>query len=227
MNVKMLILQLRYLLQSLKFKFILNIHAPWGRVQQRKRFSPWLTEETKNLIKLRDQWKKVAKDLAVSNPYSCQALVDAWGQYKKYRNQINNRKKHEEKMYKAEKLAEVSDNPGIVWKSAKAFMGWTSPGTPSQIKVKNDLITSAKEIARHMNEYFIQKVLAIRSGMQAAYFSLSTVRSIMKNKRCKLQLSHINVGKVQKILKSLSSSRSTSIDELDNYSLKLAAENII
>ena len=129
-------------------------------------------------------------------------------------------------MYKAEKLAEVSDNPGIVWKSAKAFMGWTSPGTPSQIKVKNDLITSAKEIARHMNEYFIQKVLAIRSSMQAAYFSISTVRSIMKNKKCKLQLSHINVGKVQKILKSLSSSRSTSIDELDNYSLKLAAEYI-
>ena len=117
MNVKMLILQLRYLLQTSKFKFILNIHAPWGRVQQRKRFSPWLTEETKNLIKLRDQWKKVAKDLAVSNPYSCQDQVDAWGQYKTYRNQINDCKKHEEKMYKAEKLAEVPNGADKSWNS--------------------------------------------------------------------------------------------------------------
>ena len=34
-----------------KFRYILNKHAPWRRIQQRKRFSPWLTENTKNLIK--------------------------------------------------------------------------------------------------------------------------------------------------------------------------------
>ena len=209
-----------------KFRLTLNKHAPWVKVQQRKRFSPWLTEETKNLMKLRDQWKKTAKDLAGSTNSTCQAQADAWNQYRKFRNQINNRKKYEEKMYKAEKLTEVADSPGIVWKTAKSFMGWKIPGTPNQIKVKNDLITSAKEIAKQMNEYFIQKVLKIRSGMQVSDFSISGVKSIMENKHCKLQLSHVNVSKVQKILKGLSSSRSTGIDELDNYSLKLAAEYI-
>ena len=164
--------------------------------------------------------------MAVTTNSTGQTQEDAWRQYRKYRNQINNRKRHEQKLYKAEKLTEVADSPGIVWKTAKSFMGWKSPGTPSQIKVNNELITSAKEIAQHMNEYFIQKVLDIRSGMQVADFSLSRVKGIMGNKNCKLQLSHINVGKVKKILMSLSSSRSTSIDELDNYSLKLAAEYI-
>ena len=94
-----------------KFRFVLNTHAPWVKVQQRKRFTPWITEETKNLIKLRDNWKKVAKDLSVEKGTSCEAQADAWKQYRKYRNQINNRKKHEEENYKTEKLIEVTDSP--------------------------------------------------------------------------------------------------------------------
>ena len=62
-----------------------------------------------------------------------------------YSNHINNSKKNEEKMYKSDKMAENNDSPEIVWKNAKAFMGWTSTGTPHQIMVDNQLITSAKK----------------------------------------------------------------------------------
>ena len=88
------------------------------------------------------------------------------------------------------------------------------------------MITSAKKIAHYMNEFFIDKVQTIRSGMAAASFSVTKLKDIMKNKTCKFQLGHVNVSKVRKVLKSLSSSRSTGIDELDNYSIKLAAELI-
>ena len=93
-----------------------------------------------------------------------------------YRNQINNRKKHEEKKYKTEKMSEVADSPDIVWKSAKTFMGWKNKGTPNQIKVSNVLITSAKKIAHYMNEFFIDKVQTIRSGMAAASFSVTKLK---------------------------------------------------
>ena len=209
-----------------KFRYILNVHAPWVRVQQRKAFSPWLTEETKTLMLQRDLWKQTAKDLAILSPVACQAQINAWNQYKKYRNQINNRKKHEEKNYKSGKMAEVADSPDIVWKSAKMFMGWKSQGTPNQIKVDNVLITSAKKIAKYMNEFFIHKVETIRSGMPRAIFSTTEVRNIMQNKTCKMKLCHVSVEKVKKILKSLSSSRSTGIDELDNFSVKLASDLI-
>ena len=49
---------------------------------------------------------------------------------------------------------------------------------------------------------------------------------IMRGKKCKLSLRFASHDKVLKILKSLKNSRSTSIDELDNYSVKLSA-NII
>ena len=172
-------------------------------------------------MKQRDAWKQSAKDLAAS-----QTEMFAWKLNKKLRNTINNRKKNEEKMYKSGKMSEVADDPALVWKSDKAFVGWKSQGTPNQIKVNNELITSAKKIAQYMNEFFVSKVEAIRAGMTAAVFSIAKLKDIMKNKTCKLKLSHINVDKVRKILKNLSSSRSTGIDELDNFSVKIAADHI-
>ena len=49
----------------------------------------------------------------------------------------------------------------------------------------------------------------------------------MGSKDCKLQLRHVSPDKVQKILRSLSSSKSIRIDELDNYSLKIAADYVV
>ena len=127
-------------------------------------------------------------------------------------------------MYKSGKIAENSDSPEIVWKNAKLFMGWKSSGTPHQLKVDNQLVTSAKKIAQLMNEFFIGKVQKIRDGMKDSRFSLSKVTEIMQNKTCKLKLKHVSELKVKKVLKSLSNSRSTGLDELDNYSVKLAAD---
>ena len=62
--------------------------------------------------------------------------------------------------------------------------------------------------------------------MEATVFSVRKVLEIMVGKNCKMKLDHVDVPKVLKILKSLSNSRSTGIDELDNFSVKLAAELI-
>ena len=209
-----------------KFRFILNEHAPWVRVQQRKTFSPWVSTETKDLMKQRDLCKQRAKDLALSSPVACQAQRDAWSEYKTLRNEINNRKKYEEQHFKSEKMAEVAESPDLVWKSAKSFMGWKSTGTPNQLNVGNRLVTSAKQISQAMNEFFIQKVQTIREGLAVVPFAMEKVQDIMVNKQCKMKISHVTLLKVKKVLKSLTNSRSTGIDELDNYSVKLAAEYI-
>ena len=209
-----------------KFRFILNEHAPWTRIQQRKTFCPWITEETKELMKQRDQWKQAAKNLALVSNIACPAQIHAWTQYKKFRNQINNRKKSEEKTYKSNKMEEIADRPELVWKSAKSFMGWKSTGIPTQLKVDGVLVTSARKIAELMNNFFLNKVETIRAGIAFARFNMDKVHSIMVNKTCRLQLHHVSLVKVTKILKSLSNSRSTGTDELDNFSVKIAADLI-
>ena len=105
-------------------------------------------------------------------------------------------------------------------------MGWKTQGTPNQLKVDSQLVTSAKKIAQSMNEFFINKVQTIRAGMAAVAFKLTKVHDIMHGKHCEMKLNHVGLPKVKKILKSLSNSRSTGLDELDNYSIKLAADSI-
>ena len=80
-----------------KFLQVLNVHAPWIIFQQRKHFSPWITDELKELIKERDGWKQKAKDLAImSDGATTEEEKHAWNQFKFIRNKINNRKTHDE-----------------------------------------------------------------------------------------------------------------------------------
>ena len=105
-------------------------------------------------------------------------------------------------------------------------MGWKSSGTPTQIKVNNELLTSPRKIAQKMNEYFFEKVGQIRASMPDSEMWTSKIKSKMVNRNSNLEFRHVTVQKVRKLLKSLSSSRSTGVDELDNYSVKLAADYI-
>ena len=46
---------------TLKFKHVLNMHAPWTVFQQRKNFKAWITKETKVMIVKRDELKNKAR----------------------------------------------------------------------------------------------------------------------------------------------------------------------
>ena len=179
-------------------------------------------------MKHRDQLKQRAKDLALR--YLGEAVSEeqqeAWKEFKKARNKINNKKKQEEIHFKSAKISEDLDSPSKVWSTAKSFMGWKTTGTPSQLEINNSLETKASNIARLMNTFFIDKVLKIRNEMQKVPEKLGECFNIMSGKDCKLDLDHVTVGTVKKLLKNLKSSRSTSVDELDSFAVKLAADHI-
>ena len=89
-----------------KLRSVLNIHAPWIIFQRRKSFCPWITDETRELMKQRDKVKQLAKELALrdqGNNVSAEQQA-AWNDYKRLRNKINNTKKNEENRYKSEKI---------------------------------------------------------------------------------------------------------------------------
>ena len=77
-----------------------------------------------------------------------------------------------------------------------------------------------------MNEFFIEKVKTIRNSMAIAQENLSECLKLMVGKSCSLTLNFVTRDEVKKLLKKLKNSRSTSVDELDNYSVKLAADYI-
>ena len=103
-------------------------------------------------------------------------------------------------------------------------MNWKTNWTPSQIVKDNILYTKASKVADILNEFFIEKVKNLNSKFRDAAINFTHCYEAMKDKKCKLTMKHITMPKILKILKNLKTSRSVGVDELDSYSLKIAAE---
>ena len=206
-----------------KFSWILDRHAPWVKFQKRKHFCPSLTDKTLDLIKKRDAAKKRFDVLSGS------AGLDkniAWDEFKKLRNKVNNLKKQDAVNFNKEKIVKHIRDPAKMCKTSKEIMEWNSAGSPTQIEVNYILITRACDIAKYMNEFFIDKVKNIRASMILLSPNLEGCKKIMLYKKYKLHMRFITVNKVKKLLSGLSNSRSTSADGLDNFVIKLAGPYI-
>ena len=145
---------------------------------------------------------------------------------KKLRNKINNLKKSDEKNFKSNKIAENLDSPEKTWSTAKDFMGWKKQGPPHQLQVGGKLITKGRLIAQCMNEFFVEKVRKIRNGIGHIAANFSMCSEIMAGKTCNLSLNHVTVEKVRKLLNKLKNTKSSGVDELDNFCVKISAEII-
>ena len=213
---------------SLKFSSVLDWHAPWIVFQHRKFYKPWITANTIELMKERDRLKKVAINLSQQNSSlgASAEEKDAWRHFKVLRNKINNLKKNEENTFKKQVLAECKDDAKQTWNSIKGFMDWKSADSPHQLVVDNKLYRKSSEVAKLLNEFFINKVNCLRSKFKDQHINLDGCYMAMSSKSCSLSLSFVTVSKVEKLLRNLKPSKATAVDGLDAYSLKVAS-NIV
>ena len=210
---------------------VLNRHAPWIIFQERKNFVPWVTMDTKKLMEERDLYKKEAKTLALDEgPNISENQKDLWTKYKKKRNQVSNRLRSEEIRFKKEKVKSCGGCSEKIWKVAKSFMNWTTTGAPSQLEIseygKTQFVTKARDIANIMNNYFVHKVRNIVKNLKDVPPNFQGCEKIVDGKQLALSLRYIPVKKVKKLLKSLKNKSSISLDQLDNFAVKLAADYI-
>ena len=212
-----------------KIVSVLNLHAPWIIFQQHKNYVPWITDDTKKLMQERDRYKEQAKFMARNNcNVTSPAQSDIWCQYKKLRNKVNNLMKQEEIRFKRSKLNECHGSSDQVWKLAKKFINWTSTGAPSQLETEENgliiLVSKAADIARLMNEYFVGKIETIVKGLPDAGPNFEGCQKIMQGKNISMSLQYLTVAKVRRLLASLKNKKSTSVDQMDNFSVKVAAD---
>ena len=210
---------------------VLNTHAPWIVFQHRKHFVPWLTPDTVKLMEERDRIKQEAKAMAISeSDTASQEQAQLWARYKKLRNSINNKVKQEERIYKRKKVQECQNCPSKTWRLAKSYMEWNSPGPPGQLEVLENnqikIYSKARDIAEIMNNFFISKVQKIVEGLRKVPLDLSGCRRIMQGKNTRLSMKYVTVQKVRKLLCSLKNTTSTSIDQLDNFAVRIAADQL-
>ena len=202
-----------------KLSAILDTMAPVRTVQCRSQYAPWLTPETKELMKERDSAQKIAASTGDS---------DDWRYYKNKRNTVTARLRQEKNLWESKRLSHSENSPNTLWKNMKSWLNWKSSGPPSQLFSDGVIVNSPAGLAETMNKFFTNKVRLLREGIQANGIDpLKILRETMQDRTCTFGLKPVKPEHVLQIMKALKNSKSTGLDHLDTFVIKLVAPNIL
>ena len=198
---------------------ILDQFAPIRTIQMRTRYAPWLSSETKALIRDRDAAQILASE--TQDP-------DNWRQFRNLRNTITNRMRKEKASWERKRLDHAENSSTNLWKNIKGWLNWKESGPPTQLFSEGSLISSPKALATTMNRYFISKVNRLRQGIARSDSDpLKVLRETMSDRACHLDLKPVHPDDVLDIIRNLKNSKSTGLDYIDTNIIKLVVKDIL
>ena len=202
-----------------KLSEALDKHAPLKTIQVRSRYAPWISDHTKHLMKQRDL---AQQSVALSQD------ADQWREYKNVRNTATNSMRKDKTSWEKNQLDNLQNSPTDLWRNVKGWMGWKNSGPPTQLVYKGEMVTSPQGLADSMNAFFIGKVEGLIENLpQASGDPLKTLKRLMENRTCTFHLQTVHPDEVLKIVKALKMSKSTGLDSIDAWTLKLVIHDIL
>ena len=202
-----------------KLTDILDLMAPIRTFQVRTKYAPWLSQHTKDLIKERDQAQKKA---AFSKD------EDDWRRFKGLRNSVTNILRTEKKNWQANKINQFGNDTSSIWKNVKNWLGWSKGGPPTKIISEGNIFSRPKDVAKIMNNFFINKVRLLRNNLPPNPGNpLILVKKLMENRKCTFKLKCVHPDKIGEIIDNLKHSKSCGIDNIDSYIIKLAKSELV
>ena len=206
-------------LLSSKLTNILDKLAPIKKIQVCACYVPWLSEESKALMKQRDNAQK--KAASSKSP-------DDWRIFKGLRNRVNNRLKSEKKTWQTSQFDEGGNVPSKLWRSIKSWLQWKTTGPPTQLFYEGQLINTPSGLSTTMNTFFTGKTRRLRNELPPPTSDpLQILKSMMEGKTSSFSLKAVHPDQVLKIIKELKNSKSTGIDYIDTSTFKLIAGDIL
>ena len=195
--------------------------APVKKIQTRKKYAPFLSEETKEEMVSRDKAQQRAAE---------SGKPEDWTAYRRIRNKVTASLKKDKRKWEANQLNHKIHDPTALWRNMKQWLNWAKGGPPAQLcspETRNMLITSPTKIAETMNDFFVDKVSKLRQGIPVCIEDpLATMTKMMQTRTCSMTLRPVSEEEIYKIIKKLKSSRTAGSDWIDATSLKLVAEEI-
>ena len=130
------------------FNKIIDNHAPIKIFLTRNNYAPWLSEETKRIMKERDRLKCTSKE---------SQDINVLKQYRKLRNQIKEINKKEEKEYYMKEFKDAGDRNDSrkMWGLSYDILGSKKNLSPNQLIIDGNLCSNPKVIAEEFNKLFI------------------------------------------------------------------------
>ena len=201
--------------------------APIKVFQNRRNYCPWISEETKELMKSRDEAvKRYNENKNEENSKEASRL----------RKQVTATLK-DEKMRSGRKKMQVLENErntGAIWKTIGSYLNWNKKGGPPTqlIDSNGTLITSPKKMAELQNKFYIDKVKKIREKLPVGGDPCKLLRKMMQNRQRPdrtgdLEFRSVRPEEVEKIIKELKNSSASGTDWIDTAILKTSKEIIL
>ena len=198
---------------------ILDTMAPIRTIQVRSKYAAWLTDETKAVLKKRDSAQaKAARSRE----------QDHWREYKNLRNTATARIRTEKKAWEKKKLDRAQNDSSSLWRNVKSWLSWGDSGPPSKLSHNGTIISKPARVATIMNEFFIDKVVKLKRRIPDTESDpLAKLREVYQNRQCIFSLRPVTQDEVMKIITELKNTKSTGIDYIDTWILKLIAKEIL
>ena len=202
-----------------KLSNILDKLAPIRTIQVHTKYAPWLPSTTKELIKKRNEAHEKAAQS--KDP-------DDWRAYKNLRNTTTAMLRSEKKDWTRQKLDGASHNPETIWRNVKSWLSWGNSGPPSKLFIGGEMVSSPYRVSGAMNNYFINKVRLRNERIpESEEDPLQKLRESMRSRQCSFSLHSVSPGNVAEIIAGLKNSKSTGVDFIDTWVIKLVANDIL
>ena len=137
---------------------VLNAHAPVRKIKIRSNYKFALSNESKEKMRERDKVRHLATKAKGTEK------VVLFQKYRCLRNTCNRLVRRDTKRALASKLTENTRSEDILWKEIKNI---TNPRAETTFKLieNGKAITNESEIANIFNDFFIEKVRKLRTGI--------------------------------------------------------------
>ena len=193
--------------------------APIKTFQTTSKYCPWLTEEAKVMIKERNKAQEHLSENKNDQNFE---------KFKSLRNKVTKKLRNDKLQWQKQKLNSCNNDPGKLWKNILGWLNWCSSGSPSKLYHAGQIVTSPARLANIMNNFFVNKITTIRHGLPPPTDDpLSTLKNIMKDRSTTFSLASVHPDKVKKIILGLKNSKSSGVDNIDTYILKLMVDDIL
>ena len=198
---------------------ILDAMAPIRTIQVRTKYAAWLTDQTKALLKDRDKAQFTATQ--TGDP-------DDWRYYKNLRNSATSRMRLEKKNWEKSKLDSTHHSSSALWKNIKSWLSWGDSGPPSKLFHNGTIVNKPARVATIMNEFFLSKIVKLQDRIPASNSDpTERLREVLQDRRCIFSLKPVSPEEVFKIMLGLKNSKSTGMDYINTWVIKLVAREIL
>ena len=202
-----------------KVNCILDEMAPVKTFQTTSKYCPWLSEETREIIKKRNQAQKELSESKTDERFK---------NFKELRNKATKNLKNDKKMWQKKKLENCNNDSGKLWKNILGWLNWCSSGSPTKLYHAGQIVTSPAKLAEIMNNFFVSKVATIRQNLPSPNDDpLKTLKHIMKDRTSEFALACVHPDLVREIILGLKNSKSCGVDHIDTYIIKLIVDDIL